>query len=290
MIPRCLRRSTLAVLTSACAFACAASGSGAQVPVDPLSVTISGNPLNRIGQPIFVEFIIKNVSNDDLLLKNVSIELDPIVQARFDSAKLNCSLQQRGEIVLLKGATLQQGCRFEMKPFNAGQALWEWSGNLFAADIRYIVVANIEALGDFRYYPTVNVKASEASIFVGGFSGALLLAFFVWVQKLIAEPGARQYWGRNLGYTLLLGIRGAIMAVIALLIGRTTQGAGSPVALTVVDFTGGLLIGIFSYPLASWMADTLKIQGVSSAKKTEEVQAGRPNATSAQTGGETLVP
>ena len=263
---------------------------GPQVAVDPLSVTVSGDAMNRTGQPVFVDFTIKNISSDDLLLKNVSIELDATARDRFDAGTATCALQQHGEILLKKGTALQQGCRFEMKPIGAIRAMSEWRNALFAADVRYIVVANIDVLGDFRYYPTITLKANEASIFVGGFAGALLLAVFVWVQKLIAEPEARQNWGRNFGYTLLLGLRGAIMAIIALLIGKTTQGAGSPVALTVVDFSGGLLIGIFSYPLASWMADALKIQGVSSAKKADAAATNQPNAAPPQSGGQTLVP
>jgi len=40
------------------------------------------------------------------------------------------------------------------------------------------------------------------------------------------------------------------------------EGIGSPVMLTVVDFSGGVLIGLFSYPLASWISSTLKLDGV----------------------------
>jgi len=284
---RFLARAALIALLH-CPWSVSHAADSVQLAVDPLAVTLKGDPMNRVGQPILVEFTIKNVSNDTLLLKNVSIELAPAARDRFDTSKLSCELQQRGEISLQKGASLQQGCRFEMK--SPGED-WTWnmlSSYLFAADIRYTVTANVDVLGDFRYYPTLMIKASEASIFIGGFAGALLLAIFVWVQKLIAEPEARLNWGRNLGYTLLLGIRGAIMAIIALLIGQTTQGAGSPVALTVSDFTGGLMIGIFSYPLASWLADTLKIQGVSSAQKA--AQEDRPNTPPPQSGGETLTP
>lgn len=240
-----------------------------QAPTEPLSITATGDPMNRVGQPVFVEFSIKNITNGDLILKDLTIELDAMVRDSFDPATASCNLDQRGEVLLHQGAALLKGCRFQPKRWESLTAWREWAERLFAADIRYVVVANVETVGDLRYYPSITIKANETSVFLGGFAGALLLAIFVWVQKLISEPKARQAWGVNLGYTLLLGIRGAIMAAIALLIGKTTQGAGSPVALTVVDFSGGLMIGIFSYPLASWMADTLKIRGVSGPAKAE---------------------
>ena len=69
------------------------------------------------------------------------------------------------------------------------------------------------------------------------------------------------------------------MAVVALLLGKTTQGAGSPVSLTVIDFTGGLMIGLFSYPLATWISSTLKLNGA-------VVPAADPPGTDRAVGGD----
>ena len=57
------------------------------------------------------------------------------------------------------------------------------------------------------------------------------------------------------------------MAIIALLFGKTTQGAGSPVSLIVVDFAGGIMIGLFSYPLASWISSALKLDDLVTPKQ-----------------------
>lgn len=239
-----------------------------RMPTDPLSVAVVSDPMNRVGQPIFVEFVFRNTSNVDLQFQSMSIQVDSVAKERFDSGSTECQLQHYGEVVIRQGATLQQGCRFQMKPFAIGWSVADWRDHLFATDIRYVVNADIISVGNFRYYPSTTIRADELSIFVGGVFGALLLAFFAWIQKLIGEPEAREHWGRSLGFTALLGIRGGIMAIIALLIGKTTQGVGSPVALTVVDFAGGLMVGIFSYPLASWMASTLKIQGVKNSAES----------------------
>ncbi len=237
-----------------------------KVAVDPLLVTVNGDTMNRIGQPLFVIFTIKNITNDDLRLKNVSINIDNMAKDRFANDSTQCILQQHGEVVLQKGMSLQQDCRFEMKALATGSSSMDFRNYLFAGDIRFVVAISVDTLGDFNYYPLVTVKANEVSIFLGGIFGALLLGLFVWAQQLVTEQAARDNWGKHLGYTALVSVRGGVMAIIALLIGKTTQGTGSPVSLTVIDFAGGVMIGIFSYPLASWMASTLKTQDVWKAK------------------------
>ena len=222
----------------------------------------------------------------------MSFEVDGLQKELFQGQSIECKLQQLGEENLKKAGGFQQSCRFEMRTLDS---VWSISGlrtYLFANNIRFAVTVSVSGDREYRYYPTVMVNASEVSIFVGGIFGALLLALFVWVHKLIVEPRARLYWGRNLGYTFLLAMRGGIMAIIALLIGKTTQGSGSPVALTVIDFAGGVMIGIFSYPLASWMASTLKIESVQSPPKLGALHgaSGTAQADPSASQTHTLVP
>lgn len=254
-----------------------ASGGGSQANVnlgtaaiDPLVITAEGDAANRLGQPIFIAIKIKNTAGSDLLMKNINVNIDGVSADRFKT--VTCKLQQLGEIKISRGLSFEQTCRFEMKASSFSWTLKSWQDNLLAADVRLAVTADIEPLGAFKYYPSVRVNAPELSIFIGGIFGALLLAVFVWIERMLRNAEDRKAWFRDLRITLLTGLRGGIMAIIALLIGKTTQGAGAPVSLTVIDFTGGVMVGLFSYPLASWISSALKLE---SALQSGDKPAGK---------------
>lgn len=262
---------------SAPAASAAADGSASR----PVVASVSGDPMNRVGDPVFVTITLRNQASRDQIVKNLSVRVDAMADQRFSSAG-ECTLSGLGEITLTPGETYSQTCRFPVAaaavaesdpaasaaapaPGLADRTGWRrsaWYGNLLGADLRMIVDVDVEGTGSRRFFPLVTVKAGEGSIFVGGVFGAMLLALFVLAERLLKNPDVRENWVRNVFVTLLMGLRGGLLAVIALLLGKTTQGIGSPVMLTVVDFSGGVLIGLFSYPLASWISSTLKLDGV----------------------------
>lgn len=286
------RRAALAALTAAVLTlgmaAIAQDGSASAPPAStdgsasrPVVASVSGDPMNRVGDPVFVTITLRNQSSRDQIVKNLSVKVDAMADQRFSSAG-ECTLSGLGEITLTPGETYSQTCRFPVAAGAAAEAEpaasaatpapglsdrtgWShsaWHGSLFGADLRLIIDVDVEGTGSRRFFPVVTVKAGEGSIFVGGVFGAMLLALFVLAERLLKNPDVRENWVRNVFVTLLMGLRGGLLAVIALLLGKTTQGIGSPVMLTVVDFSGGVLIGLFSYPLASWISSTLKLDGV----------------------------
>lgn len=265
---------------SASAPAAAAEGSSSR----PVLASVAGDPMNRVGDPVFVTITLRNQAGRDQIVKNLSVRVDAMADQRFVSAG-ECTLSGLGEITLTPGETYSQTCRFPVAaaspaaepdaaasaaaapsaPSQTDRTGWArsaWYGKLFGADLRLIIDVDVEGTGSRRFFPVVTVKAGEGSIFVGGVFGAMLLALFVLAERLLKNPDVRENWVRNVFVTLLMGLRGGLLAVIALLLGKTTQGIGSPVTLTVVDFSGGVLIGLFSYPLASWISSTLKLDGV----------------------------
>ena len=243
----------------------------------PVVATVVGDPMNRIGDPVFVTITLRNASSKEQIVKNMTVKVDASAESRF-SAVGECALGGLGEVVLAAGESFSQTCRFPgssgvpVAPYNAAsgasrhdQTGWNstsWTGKLLAADLRLMVDVEVEGVRSQRFFPVVAVKASEASIFIGGAVGAMLLALFVLAERLLKNPGVREEWLKNVVVTFLMGLRGGLLAIIALLLGKTTQGVGSPVTLTVADFAGGVLIGLFSYPLASWISSTLKLDGV----------------------------
>ena len=56
--------------------------------VDPLVVTATGDPVNRVGRPVFMMVAIKNTAGDDLLLKNITIRVDGASADRFSPSSL----------------------------------------------------------------------------------------------------------------------------------------------------------------------------------------------------------
>jgi hypothetical protein len=229
--------------------------------------------MNRVGAPVFVTIMLTNSSGVEQNVKNMSARIDASADSRFSPGD-ECGLAVMGELTLGPGETFSQTCRFpvsreansETEPRAASQADSGWHsgyviGALSSADVRLVIDVDVEKVGSRLFYPVVVVKAREFSIFVGGVAGAMLLALFVFAERLIRSPMAREEWLRTLFVTIVLGVRGGLLAVIALLLGKTTQGVGSPVSLTVVDFGGGVLVGLFSYPLATWISSRLELPG-----------------------------
>lgn len=275
--------STHALLLLACqgSWASAQTAGSAMATRDaaasgPVAVTATSDPLNRVGNPVFVNITLRNTASQSQLVKNMTVKVDPSATSRMNTA-LECPLRGMGELTLGAGESYAQTCRFPVAAQGvrpaaqassgaATSALEDshapWYSPLFSEDVRLMVEVDVEGVGVHRFYPAISVKAVEASIFVGGVAGAILLALFVLAERILKNPEVRESWLKNLMVALLMGLRGGVMAVIALLVGRTTQGAGSPVVLTVTDFAGGMLVGLFSYPLATWISSTLKLDGV----------------------------
>ncbi|MBG9386653.1 hypothetical protein [Caenimonas aquaedulcis] len=226
---------------------------------DPLSVTVLGAPTNRVGDVAYVVIALRNVSDRPVVLKNMTVAVDgPAIDRFIDPAP--CLLQRSDEITIGRGLTFEQTCRFAMKEARVWAGGSQVQSSLLSADIRLQVAVELMQLGSFQYFPVFTVKAPEIGIFIGGFAGALMLALFVLIERVLKHPEAREAWIRTVIVTLTMGFRGGLMAIIALLLSKTTQGPGSPVSLTVSDFGGGVLIGLFSYPLAAWISSTLKLE------------------------------
>ncbi|MGS1010951.1 hypothetical protein [Achromobacter anxifer] len=268
----------------------------------PIEVSAIGDSANRVGSPVFLTLAFKNVSSVNQILTNVNAEIDASANGRFDGGGF-CKSDMAGEYTLAPGETYSLSCRFPVpvgqRSESSGNAIpqdvtnvvgsrkgWSdqsWYDSLFNAKLRLFVDVAVENIGprdandnaespvqNFRFFPIVPVQASETSIFVGGAVGAMLLAVFVWVERLLRNPEVREQWVRNIFVTFLTGLRGALLSAIALLLGQTTQGVGSPVVLTVTDFSGGVLIGLFSYPLAAWISSTLRLNEVFVTTKNNE--------------------
>lgn len=240
----------------------------AVLPVGPmLDVSARLTTANRVGESIYVVVSLKNRTDRKITLTSLTIEVDESAKDRFQGRAL-CK-PESGEPVIPPNLSFEQRCKLDMK----SGMFWLPEGSvrnlLFSAEVPLVVQIRPEKGDPATALPVVRVNAPQFGIFVGGLTGALMLAFFMWIERLLSDPRARERWGISMLVMCALGLRGGLMAIMALLLSSTTQGSASPISLDVNDFSGGVLVGLFSYPLANWIASTLKLDGVSAFGRTQ---------------------
>ena len=99
----------------------------------------------------------------------------------------------------------------------------------------------------------VNVKATPIGMYTGALIGALLSALLVVLQPLrsiLSKKGTKDTTPKVSGRTIAnqMAIRfaiGAVATLIAILLFQTTTDIKFPVAISVQDFYGGVLLGLF---------------------------------------------
>ncbi len=125
------------------------------------------------------------------------------------------------------------------------------------------------------YYEEVPItfRAPLGAIFLGGLTGALLLALFTAVRMGLGMPAVRlevggwdslkgvaqrfEVWVLNLfpqAWKMLLEtVLGGICAIILILLAQSTEGLNPPISIKIQDFWGGVVTGLFSIPLSRWI-------------------------------------
>lgn len=233
---------------------------------DRFLVTVNSQPFNRIGQALFVVISVKNISGKDITLGNMFAVVDDVSKDYFTDT---CTPKQPGEIEIRSEQLIEFSCKFSVNPTYLSFDTSRWKNWLFSTSIRFDV--EVDIVGEdkgLHFYPATLVRAPESSIFVGGLAGALLLAAFLLVETMITQPSKRQEWFKSILFMLLIGARGGLMAIIALILGKSTEGGSAPISIIVSDFNGGIVVGLFSYPFASWISSTLKLGNLFEKKST----------------------
>lgn len=214
-------------------------------------VQLKADEANRLGQLIYFTILIKSLAKNDFRTNNIDISILGPSSERFVANKSSNTVEcpVTGAQVLAAGHIWEQPCRLEMKP-----GLY-----LFNAEIVVRVKLKGAAGEEFQHYPRVRVRAPEYSIFVGGAVGSLMLGLFAWLSAIITRVRGRQaLQAAPEGLSIIaISIRGALMAAMLLALTGATQASASPIQLTVLDFSGGVLVGMLSVPLAQWLASIL---------------------------------
>jgi len=57
------------------------------------------------------------------------------------------------------------------------------------------------------------------------------------------------------------GLLGGLCAIILILVAGISEGGQPPIAISIEDFWGGVIVGLFSLPIATWIVDKVGLTG-----------------------------
>jgi hypothetical protein len=96
----------------------------------------------------------------------------------------------------------------------------------------------------------VNVSGHPGGMYAGALTGAFLIALFLAIARRSATHLRWQALRRIAGSFLLRFVRGGIATAIAILVLQTTSDIRFPITVSVEDFYGGVLLGLFGDQVA----------------------------------------
>lgn len=123
----------------------------------------------------------------------------------------------------------------------------------------------------------ITLEPPVSSLVWGGVMGSVLLALFMGIYDYSRERFSRKTRDM-LKKFLTISIAGATSAAIALLLMQRLKGLDLPINLTVTDFYGGVVIGLFSYKIGDWLHKELLESGTADS-------VVKPSSTEAKKSG-----
>jgi hypothetical protein len=230
-----------------------------------LGATFEGRAV--LGEPIFVLLSVRNVGEKPITLQNLTIEAMGLL-SRVYNKSCNVSFSEQ-TIQPQKG--INRTCSLSAARVPAEIFLYRQD--------RFRILASVKIASYQDPLPmalNLQLAMPEFSVVYGALVGTLLLVMFStsfsYLQTFPRAPKdlstlksqAATYLARlpirlllSTAEMVLRAIQGGVVAIILIVLSRTTTEIGAPIAVRVDDFWGGLLVGIFSVPLASWLATKL---------------------------------
>jgi hypothetical protein len=196
------------------------------------------------------------VSNEEpssgrpIKLKSITVKTRALIRYRSTA---RCTLDS--EPTLLPGTSLKIPCRFAPKDAGWLRYLAFEPQALFSREIP--LSGEVEFVsGDDQSRPITGeifVAASFAAVFYGGVVGAILLSVFVGASRVVDGNWALRAVPGGFVRAIARAFRGGICAVLMILLTKVSGGPSAPIQIDVHDFSGGVLVGLFSIPLARWL-------------------------------------
>jgi len=207
-----------------------------------------------IGDTVLVQLTAKN----DTSLRSVRLFPLGLANSMFESAG-TCSVAGQArkdgsdELPLAAGKSIMASCA--ITPRQGGKG---WSFSLFSKGTSGTAVVQIEkAAGENSAWEVERIQFTTEPIFLSPLSGAICGSL---VLGLFAQFVARKSsWKSALG-AVAIGTLVAIILMFGLSAFAGEGGQGLPINVTVADFRGGFLIGLFAHLLREKIAEKLHIK------------------------------
>lgn len=187
-----------------------------------------------------------------------------------------CLFQQQG---MRSGQALPVHCILHPKDESIRGKLLPSLSAVFARSI--IVQAHVRYMQDDLDHETSAVKRLAVvpplmSVFFGGMTGAFMLALFRGLVPFhrsslavrrggtvarSALLGALYDYGfglaRFIAITFAWLVLGGVCAIMIIILSQVSTGELSPIKIEVKDFAGGVLVGLLSFPVVTWLEKRL---------------------------------
>lgn len=232
------------------------------------SVVVEAKPptFDQVTDSFRVEVVIRNESDSVVSIEMVQLLVpDDFIaggrKSRYEETVVGPDMEQNETRVI----------EFQVPAVN-----WRNTGTyFFRAKPRQIVVRvkYVDQQGQqIKRAPlTVDPLGSLWAVIIGGFGGVLLIVFYRYVRAMLKRTTAYQ----SGFHPVMLVVFGFLTVLIAVFVFRfsSAEATGLPLAVSVRDFYGGIILGVIFEPLSIWVSGLAGAAQVRS-KVTPEKQGG----------------
>jgi hypothetical protein len=205
-----------------------------------------------------------------------SLKVTPEGTIGLEYGETDCRFQQRG---LRAGHSLDIPCILYPRNQDIRAKLRPSLGAIFARSLILQVEVNYmeeDENYDLAVSKRVSVLPPLVAVFYGGMTGALLLALFRGLAPFHrAMPVranefafSREAFIKGLYLNAEVAVRfvlvtfawlilGGVCAIMIIILTKASTGDLSPIKIEINDFVGGVLVGILSFPVVTWLQKRL---------------------------------
>jgi hypothetical protein len=125
----------------------------------------------------------------------------------------------------------------------------------------YSAGSDDKSLHSISLVTPINLRPTIWQVIAGAFLGALLLALFIMTrsteQSHYTSLSRFKFWlNRTFRFSILF-VSGWLSASIVIFITYRMHDSGFPISLSISDFYGGVVVGLFGYVAASWIQEKI---------------------------------
>jgi len=223
-----------------------------------------------VTSPLDVYVKISNLTESNFSISDVEFDFPEMQLGRGTDEKTSSEIELVSKQLdsgnsLIKHHHFPKASSKLLSPFNYFQLLF-----FKPAEYDLRVVITFQSLGRnktmIEEIVKVKLEPPLSSIIWGGILGSVLLALFLTSFDKFRERQKVKFISRF----LVISFSGAISAIIFLILMFRLKDVQLPIIITVVDFYGGVVVGLFTYKIGDWLHTKL-------ADETNDVPVNEPH-------------